>query len=57
MLEAPEAFGYQEGPEALAVALPGAAELSEERLREVAELCPMRAIHVFGDDGREIALD
>ncbi len=56
VLEAPEAFGYQDGPEALAVVLPGGAALSDERLREVAELCPMRAIHLFDERGEEIDL-
>lgn len=46
VLEAPEAFALQDGPEALAVVLPGADELSIERLREVAALCPMEAIVV-----------
>lgn len=56
VLEAPEAFGYQDGPEALAVVLPGTAELSNERLVELAQLCPVRAIRIFdGDD--EVDLD
>ncbi len=51
VLEAPEAFAYQEGPEALAVVLPGAADLPDNRLVEVARLCPVGAIHVYdGDD-------
>jgi ferredoxin len=57
VLEAPEAFSFQEGSEALAVPLPGAAELPDERLIEVAELCPMMAIHVYDADGREVPLD
>ena len=53
VLEAPEAFAYQEGPEALAVALPGAAELSDDRLLEVAGVCPVGAIRVYDGD-REV---
>ena len=56
VLEAPDAFGYQDGPEALAVVLPGAAELSDERIVEVAGVCPTGAIHVFDDDGNEVSL-
>ena len=56
VLEAPEAFGYQEGAEALAIVLPGAASLSDERIVEVAGLCPVGAIHVFDEAGREISL-
>lgn len=56
VLEAPEAFAYQEGPEALAIVLPGAAALSDERLVEVAGLCPVGAIHVYDDDGAEVPL-
>ncbi|MEY2448863.1 MAG: hypothetical protein QOH79_2339 [Acidimicrobiaceae bacterium] len=56
MLEAPEAFGYQDGPEALAVVLPGAAQLSDERLVEVASVCPTGAIRLFDDEGDEVSL-
>jgi ferredoxin len=56
VLEAPEAFGFQEGPEALAIVLPGAASLSDERLVEVAGLCPVGAIHVFDHEGDEVSL-
>jgi ferredoxin len=56
VLEAPEAFAFQEGTEALAVVLPGASELADERLIEVAELCPMMAIHLYDADGREVPL-
>jgi ferredoxin len=54
VLEAPDAFGYQDGPEALAVALPGASALSTERLVEVAGMCPVGAIHVYDEEGREV---
>lgn len=54
VLEAPEAFGYQDGPEAMAVVLPGAASLDDERLREVAEVCPVRAIRLVDEDGRDV---
>jgi ferredoxin len=56
VLEAPDAFGYQDGPEALAVVLPGAAQLSDERLVEVAGACPTGAIHVYDADGNEVPL-
>ena len=56
VLEAPEAFGYQDGPEALAVVLPGASQLADERLVEVAGVCPTGAIHVFDSDGSEVPL-
>ena len=56
VLEEPEAFGYKDG-QALAVVLPGAASLPDDRLVEVAKLCPMRAIHVTDAEGREVPLD
>jgi ferredoxin len=56
VLEAPDAFGYQDGPEALAVVLPGAGKLSDERLVEVAGVCPTGAIHVYDGDGNEVSL-
>lgn len=55
VLDAPDAFGYQEGPEALAVVLPGAAQLSDDRLLEIAGLCPVGAIHLYSD-GDEVSL-
>lgn len=48
VLEEPDLFAYQDGPEALAVALPPAQELPPERLAELVELCPVSAIHVAG---------
>jgi ferredoxin len=54
VLELPEAFGYQDGPEALAVALPGASRLSEQELLDAAELCPVGAIHVYDEDGQDL---
>ena len=53
VLEEPDAFGWQEG-EALAVVLPAAAQLSDERLVEVAELCPMDAIVVRDESGNTV---
>ena len=53
VLELPQAFAYQEGPEALAVVLPGAAELTDEELREAASLCPVEAIRLL-DNGRDV---
>ena len=50
VLEAPEAFAYQDGAEALAVALPGASKLPDERLLEVAGECPVQAIRVYDGD-------
>lgn len=55
VLEFPDAFAYQEGPEALAIVLPGAAELSEEELREAAGLCPVEAIRLLDDAGSDVA--
>jgi ferredoxin len=54
VLELPEAFGYQEGPEALAVVLPGAAELTDEELQDAAGLCPVEAIRLFDADGKDV---
>lgn len=54
VLERPDLFEYQDGPEALAIALPGADELSEEELLEAAELCPVGAIHVFDENGEDL---
>jgi hypothetical protein len=34
--------------------LPGATELSDEHLLEVAGMCPVNAIHVFDEAGREV---
>lgn len=56
MLDAPDAFGYQDGPEALAVVLPGASSLSDDRLAEIAGLCPVGAIHLYDDQGHEVPL-
>jgi ferredoxin len=56
VLEAPEAFAYQDGAEALAIVLPGVERLSAERLVEVAGMCPTGAIHVFDEDGNEVNL-
>jgi ferredoxin len=57
VLDAPEAFGYQDGPEQLAVVLPGAAELSDDELREAAALCPVQAIHLYDADGNEVPVE
>jgi len=54
VLELPQAFAYQEGPEALAVVLPGAAELSEEELRDAAALCPVEAIRLLDAEGKDV---
>ena len=57
VLELPDAFGFQEGPEALAIVLPGAAELSEEQLRDAANLCPVEAIRLLDDAGRDVTAE
>jgi ferredoxin len=57
VLEAPEAFAYQDGPEQLAVVQPGAADLSDDELRSVAALCPVQAIHLYDDDGTEVPVE
>lgn len=57
VLELPDAFGYQDGPEALAVVLPGASRLSDEELLDAAELCPVGAIRVYDDRGEDVAPD
>ncbi len=49
VLEEPDLFAYQEGPEALAVALPAAQDLSRARMEELTELCPVSAIVVEDD--------
>jgi ferredoxin len=54
VLELPQAFAYQEGPEALAVVLPGAAELTSGELRDAALLCPVEAIRLFNADGNDV---
>ena len=56
VLELPDAFTYQDGPEQLAVALPGAAELPDEDLHDAASLCPVEAIR-FDDDGHDVTPD
>ena len=55
VLEEPDAFGWQEG-EALAVVLPGIRDLSDDRVLEVASLCPMDAIVVRAGDGSSVDL-
>jgi ferredoxin len=54
VLELPQAFAYQEGPEALAVVLPGAAELSDEELRDAAALCPVEAIRLLDAGDKDV---
>ncbi len=46
VLEAPDVFAYQDGPEQLAVALPAAQNRSWDELQELADLCPVGAIHL-----------
>lgn len=47
--DAPSAFGYDD--DELATVLPGAAELTDERLIRIARQCPGRAIIVTDADG------
>ena len=54
VLELPDAFAYQEGPEALAIVLPGASELSEEELHAAAGLCPVEAIRLLDEAGNDV---
>jgi ferredoxin len=49
--EAPAAFGFDD--EHIAVVLPTAAENSDEKLLEVARVCPATAILIY-DDGAEV---
>ena len=57
MLELPDVFGFQPGPEQLAVVLPGAPELTEEELREAVLLCPVDAIRLLDDDDNDVTAD
>jgi ferredoxin len=57
VLEFPDAFAYQEGPEALAVVLPGAAEMTDEELQDAAALCPVEAIRLLDDDNADVTLE
>jgi ferredoxin len=54
VLEFREAFAYQEGPEALAIVLPGAAKLSEQEFRDAAGLCPVEAIRLLDEAGNDV---
>jgi ferredoxin len=54
VLEFPDAFAFQEGVEALAVVLPGAAELTEEELRDAASVCPVEAIRLLDEDDNDV---
>ena len=46
VVEAPDAFAFEDGDYGVAVVLPGAADLGAARLQEIADLCPMDAISV-----------
>lgn len=50
--DAPNAF--QLDKENIAVVQPGAADLSDERLVEIARACPPTAIFVYDEDGEEV---
>jgi len=54
VVDLPQAFGFQDGPEPLAVVLPGAAELTEDELRDAASLCPVEAIRLLDADNRDV---
>jgi ferredoxin len=50
--DSPKAFGFDE--ENIAEVLPGAAELSDDRLLLVARACPAAAILIYDEDGNEV---
>jgi len=50
--DSPKAFAFDEHN--IAVVLPGAADLSDDRLLLVARACPACAVLLFDDDGNEI---
>jgi ferredoxin len=50
--ESPQAFGFDE--ENIAVVLPGAVELADESLLEVARACPATAIFLYDEEGNEV---
>lgn len=52
--DSPKAFGFDK--ETIAVVLPGAAELSDDRLLMVARACPASAILLFDEDGNEVEI-
>lgn len=54
VLEMPDAFAYQDGPEQLAVVLPAAADLSDADRQSALELCPVDAIRLIDDNGKDI---
>ncbi|MGH9023348.1 MAG: ferredoxin [Acidimicrobiia bacterium] len=48
---APSAFSFEDD---VSSPLPGAADLAPERLVQIARTCPVGAIHLFAEDGKEI---
>ncbi len=54
VLERPDVFAYQDGPEQLAVVLPGGPELSEEKMADAVELCPVDAIRLLNGAGDDV---
>jgi ferredoxin len=50
--DSPKAFGFDE--ENIAEVLPGAEELSDDRLLLVARACPATAILLYDDEGNEV---
>ena len=51
---APTAFGWDD--EHLAEVLPGAKEVTDDKLLECAKACPATAIHLYDEDGKEVDL-
>jgi ferredoxin len=52
--DSPKAFAFDE--ENTAVVLPGAADLSDDRLLMVARACPVTAILLYDEDGNEVEI-
>lgn len=52
--DSPKAFAFDE--ETIAVVLPGAAELSDDRLLMVARACPVTAVLLYDEDGNEVEI-
>jgi ferredoxin len=51
---APEAFAF--GDDDVSVPGPGAADLPDEELVQIARSCPVAAIRLFDEDGAEVPL-
>jgi ferredoxin len=51
---APDAFAFDD--DEVSVPQPGAADLSDEELVQIARSCPVGAIFLFGEDGAQVDL-